>query len=361
MNIVLNGIITPVKGSPLATAPIRPDREINFGEKYPQGSPDTARLPRMAVYQDGVTAYTAYFPAAGIRGILRRMARNAVAEAAGHPWDIETHSALTIGGVKGAGTESSIDLKGGQALRQRYVIQSVFGQSAGLGASWVAGKLSVGFAVPETPLMPDVVTGVRFDDLTRNPDEGAFLTPEDYDRLTDLADAERTSTRLRAEKKKLERKVRAEKKAGNDAQADELQARIAAIEKEMASLDGLVRANVSVLMPLSGYEVIPPGTPLQHRMILRNADEAELGVLIRALEEFAKDPQLGAHAAHGCGIVRGEWRVTVDGQDLGVLHVKPFEGLSIDGEALSDLCDRAKSAFEASVKASPLAQGSEAS
>lgn len=354
MNVLLNGTITPVEGSPLATAPKRPDREINLGEKYPQGSTDTARLPRMAVHHAGAIVYTAYFPASGLRGKLRRMARNAVAKAAGRPWDIETHRTLSIGGVKGSGSESSIDLKGIRAFRKDYAIQSVFGQSSGLGASWIAGKLSVGFAVPELPLIPDIITGVRTDDLVRNPDECNFLTHDEYERLTEVANAERRAARLRSEKKQLERQLKAEKKKDNEMRVLELEERLANIELEMVTLNPLLDSDVSVLMPLAGYEAIPPGTPLKQRMILKNANDAELGVLVRALEEFANDPQLGAHAAHGCGIVRCEWVVKVDGEDVGVLRVEPFEGLSIDGESLINLCDRAKAAFEESVQTSPL-------
>ena len=93
-------------------------------------------------------------------------------------------------------------------------------------------------------------------------------------------------------------------------------------------------------------------------MVLRNGDAAELGCLVRALEEFSLDPQLGAHASQGCGIVRCHWQVSRDGKPLGTVKVQPFEALHVEGDELVKLFDEAKSAFAESVKNSPLAQAS---
>ena len=359
MNIVFEGTLTPDAASPLATAPMRPKREINYNEKYPQGDTDTARLPRLAVTGDsGSIVYTAYFPASGIRGKLRRMARNAVAEITGKPWDIDTHRTLTIGGVKGSGSEQSLDLKGRRELRKHYVIQSVFGQSSGFGVSWVGGKLMVGFAVPEKPVIPDIVTGIRSDDLVRNPDEAEFLSKDAYEQLSEIADAERKSTRLRQEKKALEKELRQAKKRGDDERVAAIQESLKRIEADTEALADLVSADVSVQMPLSGYEVIPPGTPLSHRMVLRNPDKAEIGVLFAALEKFATDPQLGAHAAHGCGIVQAEWEVFVDGESLGWVRITPYQPIHYEGKKLVGLEKEVAQAFRESVLASPLAKES---
>jgi CRISPR type IV-associated protein Csf2 len=337
---------------------MRPGREVNYREKYPQGDTDTARLPRLAVSGDGGSGvYTAYFPAAGIRGKLRRMARNAVAEIAENPWDIDTHRTLTIGGVKGSGSEPSLDLKGMRELRKHYAIQSVFGQSSGFGVSWIGGKLMVGFAVPEKPLTPDIVTGIRSDDLVRNPDEAEFLSKEAYTQLSEIAGAERKATRLRQEKKALEKELRQVEKKGDDERVKIIQESLERIEAETEALSDLLSADVSVQMPLSGYEVIPPGTPLTHRMVLRNPDEAETGVVFAALEKFATDPQLGAHAAQGCGIVQTDWEVIVDGESLGRVIITPYRAIQYEGEKLARLAKAAKAAFRDSVTASPLVKG----
>jgi len=355
MNIVMTGIVTPEEGSPLATAPMRPDREINLAEKYRQGAADTSRLPRMAVYHEGQQIYTAYFPAAGLRHKLRRMARNAVAAAAGRKWDIETHRTLTIGGIKGSGSESGLDLQGNREFRRQYAIQSVFGQSSGMGSSWIAGKLMVGMLVPEKPLEPDIVTGIRSDQLTRSEAEAEFLTKAEYERLSTLANTERQAARLRRMKKKLEKEIRSQRRGGDKDMLAELEAQLEDVEADLEVLEEQLDADISAQMPLSGYEVIPPGMPLKNRIVMRDANAAEFGVLVRALDELALDPQIGAHAAQGCGIIRAEWRVMLDGEDIGVIRIQPFAGLEIEGDDLASLCDQARSAFEKSVKASPLA------
>ncbi len=359
MNIILNGAITPDSGSPLACAPMRPDREVNLRDKYPQGGGDTARLPRLAVTDGGEKIYTAYFPASGVRGKLRRLARDALYNITGkNGWDIETHRVLTIGGVKGSGAEGSIDIEGIRALRERYPLQSVFGQSQGFGMSWVGGKLMVGFAVPDRPLIPDVVTGVRSDDLVRDPDEASFLNEAAYKKLSEIANNERRATALRQSQKALkEKKLPAAKREGDEQLTERLTAELADVEAKLK--EAPTQSDVSVQMPLSGYEVIPPGTSLHQRMILRNATDAEAGVLFHALELFAMDPCLGAHAAQGCGIVQCEWRVSLDVGDggykgIGAIKLTPFTPLELQGEELQSLVGAWKAAFEKIAKNTPV-------
>lgn len=362
MTIVLEGSITPVEGSPLATAPIRPKYEVNTNEKYTHGDSDTARLPRIAVTHDGSRIYTAVFPASGIRGKLRRMARNAVyavlqdarGDSAG--WDVSAHRDLTVGGVKGSGSESHLVISKIKALREEIPLQSVFGQSEGFGVSWMAGRLMVGMAVPGAPLIPDIVTGVRSDDL-RNPDEARFLTDEAAAQLSDIATAERRSTQLRRQVKDLQKQLATAKKAKDkEDEVARLEDEVSLLTQELESLSDLVGQDVSVQMPLSGYETIPPGTELAHRMVLRNANAAEFGTLLSALERLALDPQLGAHAAAGCGIVECRWTVKVDGKVLGTLTVHPFDRLEVDGAELAKLADEGREAFKEAILTSRLAK-----
>lgn len=44
-------------------------------------------------------------------------------------------------------------------------------------------------------------------------------------------------------------------------------------------------------------------------MALKSANELELGFFIATLLEFARDPRMGGHQAHNCGLVSGSWDV----------------------------------------------------
>jgi CRISPR type IV-associated protein Csf2 len=355
------GTITPAQGSPLAAAPMKPDRELHSAEKYLQGNKDTARLPRMLVSQDGANVFTAYFSGKSIRGKFRRMARNAtydiLKEAGFDGWDVESHRNLTIGGVKGSGKEPNLGIAKMNALREEIPLQSVFGQSEGFGSSWIAGKLMIGMASPLIPLQaPDIVTGVRTNELRNNPDEARFLSIEEFERLDEITEMESRYTRLKRQLKDFnDEKKAAARKKDKDLVAS-LDADISKLEKEMEEAVKLIGSDNSVQMPLAGYECIAPGTVLNHKMVLRNASLQEYGVLVSALEQFSMDTVLGAHAADGCGMVECKWDVAINGKKAGSIAVKPFESLVIEDGSFAKLSEKAKKAFAETVLSSRLAK-----
>ena len=352
MTIVLQGGITPAPSSPLATAPMKPDYEANTSDKYSQGDKNTARLPRMSYRVGDQYVYGAYFPAAGIRGKWRRLGRDVMAEYLA-PWNIEDHRAMTIGGVKGSGSEASIDLDGLRRLREQNPLQSLFGQSTGFGQSWLAGKLSVGFAMPEVPLqVPDIITGIRSDDLKRNASEITYLTPDDAGRFKAMAIAERRYSQLGRSLKKLEASIktlksRRRKTADEKAELEALEQEKASLQEEQESLKESIGSDVSAQMPLSGYEVIPPGLRLNNRIMLRGVNDIEFGLFLRILGRFAMEPIVGAHIAHGCGVVGCDWDVIRGGEVIGHIQIDPFVNLQIEGDELKELSDKSLSAFKA--------------
>ena len=97
-------------------------------------------------------------------------------------------------------------------------------------------------------------------------------------------------------------------------------------------------SDVSVGMPLAGYQAIPAGVSLTHRMHLMNSDAVELGLLLAGLAQWSMSPVLGAHHSTGCGMISGQWDVftpTPTGKvSLGTVLLTPFEGLQVTGEAL---------------------------
>lgn len=341
MDIILNGTLTPHQNSFLATAPMEVANEIDRSNKYLQGGPRTARLPRVTVPVPGSVerAWTAYYPGRGIRGKLRRLATEvfyAQAQAAG--WDVDELRYLMIGGVKGSDSAADYDLATAQKLRDRLPIIGLFGATSDLDQEWMAGRMAVQNAIPETPLQPPISSGVRTDDLGRDPGTVRYLSTDAAASLTARANAERKSTALRRALKDAEKALATAKRAKDADAQQEASARIEQTKADLEQLEHLVQSDVSVQMPLDGYEYIPGELPLQQGFSLRGANWAELGIFALALEAWAHDPYLGAHFAHGGGVVRGEWSVKgregfgTPYRSLGQIVMTPFEGLVVEGE-----------------------------
>ena len=66
---------------------------------------------------------------------------------------------------------------------------------------------------------------------------------------------------------------------------------------------------VNIQQLLGGYETIPEGTVLKHRMHGRELSKTELAFLFLGLRKLAREGRLGAHAAHGCGYFTAEYDV----------------------------------------------------
>jgi len=345
--ILLDGVITPDDSSPLATAPMRPENEADLKGKYSEGGKDIARLPRMRIATSGGFAYTPYCPAAAIRRALRNAARNYTAQINGQKWGLDVHRYLTIGGVKGSDKEGIINPAETEILRQRLPIISLFGASSDLGNPWVAGKLAVSHAIPDEPIAPTIITGVRSDPIKRDTSEIQYLDDETVASYKTIAANEREYTTLNRELKELNTKAKISRN-------DEYQGRIAELENLLQELRKSVNSDVSVGMPLAGYEVIPPGVPLKQNIRLTNATTEEIGLLFKALKGFACHPVLGAHYAQGCGFVKCRWTVkklntnTASYETIGTLSITPLEGLMMS-DAVTAFAMECETALEAAI------------
>lgn len=89
-------------------------------------------------------------------------------------------------------------------------------------------------------------------------------------------------------------------------------------------------------------------------MALKSANELELGFFIATLLEFARDPRMGGHQAHNCGLVSGSWDVkTWPAKALAPITIGRIEfdsnGFRLQGadlkQAYQSWCDDATSHF----------------
>lgn len=306
-----------------------------FSSTPPKAAPGS--LARMPVYRDGqLLGNLPYINAAAIKGRLRRAARDVAremeAERTGQdkPFNLETHVFNTLGGLKDSARESFNPSRDAE-LRARNPIASVFGCST----PWLAGRLEVGHALPEDDVQTATINYCRTNDLRRNSAEMIdILDAADIDRY--LAKNTLIGERSRLEKafKHLPYPKRKEGKA-------EHEAAVAAINDQIAALR---LPAVSESLPMLSYEAIPAGVQMHSRIHLVNASAAEVGLLLAALDRFALNGTLGAHLAHGCGVLSGSWTVSRrmagqrDIEQLGSLVLTPFIGLEMP-DSLRDSLD----------------------
>src|SRR5690349_8103867 len=297
-----------------------------------RGNNEPAPVPVMSV--NGIPR--PYFPGPGLRGTLRRKAvdatRYGLAGTGASPFTLDDHYYLVLGGVKGDGKEDKVDLVNAHARRLANPVVGLFGS----GDPWQKGHLYVGHAIPTVPVRVDVVRGARVDDFARSGESLQLLEPEERAAWLEIA----KDNNIRSNKTKDMKKSEAEAKKP-DTPPDEkkrLDALAKTLKAEIEEMNKVADYTNSVNRPLDGYETIPAGTEMMHEMHLVHGTVDEVGLLMAALRFWALDPWIGAHKAHGCGVVSGTWAVTLrKGHDLafeplGTVTMTPFSG--VEGPAL---------------------------
>ena len=300
----------------------------------PPNQPGTSKvqqIPKTTLITDEGAGEVPFFPGPGIRGKLRRAAFTEVKDLVldGPELTIDDHYYNVLGGVKGSQKEGAVDLSRVRKIRDRNPLASLFGS----GAPWVGGRAMIGHAIPTNlQVAPVRVTGVRTDDLKRDPSQVLTLEPAEADRFLELSRVGWERGQLNSRLAEIEKLLRfkkhqsgpAEGEALSDKELQDLRDEKKARMKELETLKGQGFSDVSVGLPLDGYEAIPAGTELSHTIGVRNATPVEIGLFVAALDRFAMDPFIGGHLAHGCGRVSARYKVRLRRKG------RPFEML--DGE-----------------------------
>lgn len=289
-----------------------------------------------------------YMPGAGMRSKLRGAATMITLAAArargGMPILLKDAQYLRLGGIKQAGTEEEFNSLEHEKLLASNPLISVFGAST----PWVTGKIMVSHLScvdPVSVVKPMQVDGTRTSMLRRNPGIMEFLDPTAVKDYQSQVEGVKDSVAFKKELKALEDQIKSARKTAPET-LDDLKSKLNALKKDDDS-----RKVVSEQQPLPGYLAIPPGSELTSTIRLLNATQIELGCLIASLEQFALNPLLGAHMAHGAGEVEATWQVrAAGGREVGTVTVEPFIGLKVDGQELID----AKAAFEDFLRTSDL-------
>lgn len=273
-----------------------------------------------------------YMPGAAIKGLLRQHGSMTMVEAykqyTGGAIDLMSYYINTKGGVKDASSEGLVPLELVQTFRQQNPVVSLHGAST----PWITGKLLVTDAIADDDRLEALqVSGVRKDDL-RNPIHRAamveFLDAGALEEWSEMVTEGRDTSLLKKELAANQKKLK-----GMDPESKEAQDLSAEIEGQKNATEGAV----PVLLPLPGYEAIPPGAQLSQKIVLRQGTLIELGVLLQSLDRWAKEsPVLGAHAATGGGQFNAQWTVSDGINPIGTVSFIPWAGINIEGTVLRE-------------------------
>lgn len=323
--VLFTGTVTTA--SPFANSPI--------GAK---NADKAALLPRLPV---GGAMQPAIMPAV-LRAALRQAATEELIERLGGRVSFPDFALYAVGGVKGSKKDG--DEKVGVIARSEYVRRQHLVGLFGAGespAGFARGAWSIGAAVA-TNADAVIIEGSRRP-LNEDPRLVHVLAHEELAKAKRFGDINRSRSRKQAE---LNDATKALRKAKAEADRAPLQQKIKALQSELdafASEGAELLSDVTIGMPLAGYEVIGANVTMAHRMAIDMAGDAKrLGLALAALERFGLNPQIGAHGAHGNGLINARWDVSlreVEGRrvkitPLGRVVIDTDRGCEIEGEPL---------------------------
>ena len=231
--------------------------------------------------------------------------------------------------MKGSSDEERVGLRERVAFLEAEPFMALFGAGSSR-IGWIHSRLDVGAAIPDEQIEPIVLKGVRRD-ATMDPILLEVLDGDEVDKVLKGLEANRTRSRKTEEARSIKRQIAQRKKAGRTEDVAALERSLEeaeqAVRKARDEQSDIIGSDVSLLLPLPGYEAIPSGTVLSHRMFLKHVSQRQLGIFMAGLARFAEDPRFGAHRAQGCGQVCMEYRVKrirgVSADPVGAVTIDP--------------------------------------
>lgn len=308
-----------------------------------EGRATVMTLPEKGVWHGGDFVTTVYLPGSSIRGALRNGAARALAAeraARQSPMTPDDFLLIAKGGIKDrketGRDERVVDHEAVARLRRAQPIVSLFGAMA----EKIVGRWQISDAVPVEPLTKPnrKGRGVRSHPFQRQPELATFMDEPAYrdflerDRKrveANLAEdeAERLGQRIAGERRRPEPDM---------AKVEEWKAEAMQLNDKANTLREEAGGAVNVQQVLGGWQAIPEGTRMSHRMRIQDATEDELAMAFFALRQLARAGRLGAHESRGEGYFRAEYRLRLapkggDFEEAGLLRIADL-GLRIDTE-----------------------------
>lgn len=258
-------------------------------------------------------------PATGLRGgMLRRplyqhmLTAEILRTGNETPYTLEAFHMNIIGGVKGSEKNEKNTVEDDAYWRSKNPIISIFGAGAAGYLNMMAGKLCVGNAITQEPMIEYVSSGARRDPFQHDKSAMQHLSEEEKAKYFAEASLINANSKYAKEIEKLTAKLVAAQTKGDADKVSELEAELDEVKKARENNPD----KNAIGRPLAGWKAIPQGKLLDHTMRLTRANAIELGAVLSALSTFAVErPFVGAHYAQGNGMISAKWNVSVAGLD----------------------------------------------
>ena len=342
MEILLSGHVTA--DTDIAVSPPEHSKKV--------GLATVSTLPTKTVIKAGVAVTTPYIPGSTLRGALRNALSKAALKAQAAAEDAMTpqdYLRVAKGGIKERKTDADeriADLELIQQVRSSNPIISLFGAMA----EKIEGHLRVFDMVPLEPVEPNRKgRGVRSHPFQREPE---LITLVDQAAMAIFLEADTNRVQGNIHEDKAEnfgRKIGAERRKDTP-DLDKLAEMERQSQEHRDAAKSCFEAAggaVNIQQILGGYEAIPEGTVMAHRMHGRDLSADELAFLFLGLRKLAREGCIGAHSATGCGYFTAEYdlRFAVDGDaDLvpaGKVEIRDFQlHLETDVEEIREAFER---------------------
>ena len=298
-DIIINGTFTTV--GPLSIRmPVAEGAMANRFENFP--------VMTRGIDAEGKAQQTAYLPATTVRGFLRRaIVTDAMSKAAaeGKPYTLQKAYADLIGQDAESEKSEGIDLIKLRQVRDTNPVLDLFG--SGLG---IKSRLLVSHFLPTSNVLPEAFSGV-LKDLEDTDGVVELLNPTDRETYFGRNDANSRRASAGVVVKKIETQVRKAKKDKADtADLEKALAEAKATESKYAAEMGEMTNSSRTLI---SYWALPAGIELKGRMVIQQARDRDIEMMVLALDALSRRPVLGAQSARGCGEISGTFDVMLDG------------------------------------------------
>jgi len=311
-SLIINGVITTV--GPLSIA--MPEQK------------DFDSFPVMArsFTSDGEPMKTGYLPATTIRGFLRRavvMNSMKMAAEAGSPYSLpKAYDELIGQNAESEQQAGDIDLVALKKARESSPVLDLFG--TGLG---IASRLRVSHFLPDNDILPTKFFNVRKD---LGDSEGALesLSEQDREDYYQRNQANRSRAQSKALVDQINRDIRAAERKNE--RTEELAKQLQEAKKLLERHEGEMRSMEVSSKAIFSHYALPVGVNLKGRLVVVNPKDRDLEMLEFGLDALSKDPVLGAHSARGCGEIKGNFDVLIDGELKKKIQIGDYMAAEID-------------------------------
>ena len=321
-NIVIDANITTI--GPLSiTMPVATGGRANQWNNFP--------VTANGMDDDGNLQMTGYLPATTVRGMMRRAAGIAAMARRGEGKTTLQQAYADILG-QGSDTKDEVDLVKLAALRQSEPILDLFG-------SWsLKSRLLVSNFLPQTNVLPLVVTGVR-KDLEDTDGVLEQLVKADQDAYFNRSDVNSERAKADAVVKGIGREIAKAKKAGGD--ISKLEADKVTAERAVAVLKEQRGEMANSSRTITEYYALPAGLLFTGRIVIQNAKDRDIALVMEGLEYLSQRPLLGAQVARGCGEIKGMFTFKKDGRVLRTVNSGGWTSATVAAFSQPDLAKAA--------------------